>query len=385
MGVYTRPDSKFYWLLLERPNQRALREGTKILVTTSTSQQDKENLQLAEQIYHTRMAALVKQQHGIPLPPTEMTLAGYADWYRDHRTSKKATAARERSAIKHLVKHLGPRKLMAIDRYAAQEYLTARTRQVLPSTANREMDVLKDMLTWAVPKYLQVNPLLGMKRLRGVRRGIRILSFAEELRLKRVIQQQTAGKLEPIEGWALFVVAIDSFMRLGDLTALTPDQVHKTYIHVEDPKVGPYDVALSARAQKALAALRKRDLAARWIFPTLRKGRGPQAAEQQAVRFFAAACEAAGVPHGRAIRGVTFHSLRHTGATRFMAAGGTLRDLMQQGGWADIESVMRYAHPSDELVAAVTRASRSSEPRRRRSRGQSRAVHAAPARVEKRP
>jgi len=31
---------------------------------------------------------------------------------------------------------------------------------------------------------------------------------------------------------------------------------------------------------------------------------------------------------------------------------------MQQGGWADIKSVLRYAHPSAELVAAVKRMAR---------------------------
>lgn len=384
MGVYTRPDSKFYWTLLERKNQRGIRQSTKLLVETTSSKQDKENAQLAEQIYHTRMAALLKQQHGIATPASHVTLATYAAWYLEHRTSKKATAARERSAIGHLVKHLGPVSLTALDRYSAQEYLTVRSKKVSASTANREMDVLKDMLSWAVPKYVPINPLLGMKRLRVKRRGIRILSFAEELRIKKTVQRQTILKLDPIEGWALFTLALDSFMRMGDLVALTPDQVHRTYIHVEDPKIGPYDVALSARVQRAIATLRRRDQAAKWIFPTLRKGKGATAFEQQAMRWFREVCVAAGVPHGRAVRGVTFHSLRHTGATRFMASGGSLRDLMQQGGWSDVESVMRYAHPSDELIAAVTKASRSSSPPARQ-RGQSRPGHVRISRSRNRP
>lgn len=373
MAVYTRPDSKFYWMLLERAGQSPVRESTKIRVKTSSEQQDRENARLAQQVYHTRMAALLKQAHGLPVAKTDISFTEYATWYLEHRTSKKPSAPRERSMIKHLVQHLGRVALAAIDRYTVQEYLTARTKKVKAATANREVDVLKDMLTWAVPKYIGANPLLGMKRLRVTRRGIRILSYAEEQRIRRVLQREPVLKLEPAEGQALFTLAIDSFMRLGDIAALTPDQTHRTYIHVEDPKIGPYDVALSTRVQRALVALRKKHPEAKWIFPTLRKGRGGQAFEQQAMRWFAKVCELADVPHGRVRRGVTFHSLRHTGATRFMASGGSLRDLMQQGGWADIESVMRYAHPSDELLAAVTRASRG-EASRRKPR-QSRSAH----------
>ncbi|CAB4177275.1 XerC Integrase, partial [uncultured Caudovirales phage] len=370
-----RPDSKFYWLLLEREGQPPIRRATKVLHDPTHRKAAIENKDLAEQLYHVAMADLIKRRHGIDVPGAATSFDTYAGWYLEHRTAKKITAARERSALKHLRTHLGRLELTAIDRYRVQEYLTARTKKVTASTANREVDVLKDMLAWAVPKYLPVNPLLGMKRLRVTRRGIRILSYAEEVRIKRVLQRETILKLSPVEGWALFTLAVDGFMRLGDLVALTPDQTHKTYVHVEDPKIGPYDVALSARVQRALAALRKQHPEARWIFPTLRKGKGGQAYEQQAMRWFREVCLAARVPHGRALRGVTFHSLRHTGATRFMASGGSLRDLMQQGGWADIESVMRYAHPSDELIAAVTKASRSQAPAARSSGRQSRSTH----------
>jgi integrase len=55
---------------------------------------------------------------------------------------------------------------------------------------------------------------------------------------------------------------------------------------------------------------------------------------------------------------VTFHSLRHTGATRAIQAGATLRDLQALGGWRDIKSVMRYTRPTTEDGALVDRMSR---------------------------
>ncbi|MGE0041501.1 MAG: tyrosine-type recombinase/integrase [Vicinamibacterales bacterium] len=358
MGVVTRRDSPYYWLNLERPGLRPLREATKIPVAAATPQQAKENRRLADQVYAIRMGQLAKQHHGIRDATTRTTFREYASWYLKHRTSQKATAARERSAVSHLLAALGRVPLDQIDRHVVQEYLSHRTKHVTASTANREVDVLKDMLAWAVPKYLVANPLTGMRRLRTQKRGIRILTFDEERRLLAAARRGEAG-LPADEGAALIMTAVDTFMRLGDLIALTPDQYHGSYIHVEDPKIAPYDVAVSRRARRALDALGRKAPRARWVFQSLHAGRGARAAENRAIRFFAALCDQAGVPHGRAVRGVTFHSLRHTGATRFMKRGGSLRDLMEQGGWRDIESVLRYAHPSDELVEQVSSMSRA--------------------------
>ena len=72
--------------------------------------------------------------------------------------------------------------------------------------------------------------------------------------------------------------------------------------------------------------------------------------------MFKAGCAAAGIPHGRP-DGVTFHSLRHTGATRAIAAGATLRDLQALGGWRDLKSVMRYTRPTSADRSLVDRMS----------------------------
>jgi len=154
---------------------------------------------------------------------------------------------------------------------------------------------------------------------------MRVLTLDEFRRLKKTMQAQTILKLFPVEGWALVVTAVDTFMRLGDLVALTPDQVFRSHIHVEDPKIGPYDTTLSPRARTALQVLRRQHPEAPWVFPTLHKSkhtvhgstrklqknhhgvhRSTSAPELQAARFFAQACELAHVPRGRAVRGVTF-------------------------------------------------------------------------------
>ena len=62
MGIYRRPDSPFYWLLLEQRGGKPRREGTLIRVTTGDTATDKANLKLAEQAYHARMAALAHER-----------------------------------------------------------------------------------------------------------------------------------------------------------------------------------------------------------------------------------------------------------------------------------------------------------------------------------
>ena len=52
--------------------------------------------------------------------------------------------------------------------------------------------------------------------------------------------------------------------------------------------------------------------------------------------------------------GVTWHALRHTFASRLVAAGVNLRTVQELGGWRTLSMVQRYAHLSpDHLVVAV--------------------------------
>jgi integrase len=52
--------------------------------------------------------------------------------------------------------------------------------------------------------------------------------------------------------------------------------------------------------------------------------------------------------------GVTWHALRHTFASRLVAAGVDLRTVQELGGWRTLSMVQRYAHLSPgHLVAAV--------------------------------
>jgi site-specific recombinase XerC len=51
--------------------------------------------------------------------------------------------------------------------------------------------------------------------------------------------------------------------------------------------------------------------------------------------------------------GVTWHALRHTFASRLVAAGVDLRTVQELGGWKTLSMVQRYAHLSPGHLAAA--------------------------------
>ncbi len=53
------------------------------------------------------------------------------------------------------------------------------------------------------------------------------------------------------------------------------------------------------------------------------------------------------------IKGLRFHDLRHTAATRMIEKGVSIVVVNKILGHADLKTTMRYAHPDDSLKDAV--------------------------------
>lgn len=344
MGVVTRRDSKWFWLTLERAGKPPLREATRIACRGLPPGQMKEHRRLAEQVYHARMADLARQRVGLPVETTRATFRYFAAWYVKHVTPAKRSAVKEASMIRTLGKHFGGWALDRLDQAAAREYLTKRTKAVAPATANRELDVLKSMLTAAVPRYLPSNPLAGMRRLHARRAAPPVLSLEDEARILNRLSMPHR---------ALVIAAVDTLVRLSDLCTLQRAQDHGDHFEIADPKTTPYRVPVSTRLRSAINDLGPLITGHRYVFGGSRPVR--PAAITQAFRF---ACFDLGIPYGRP-DGLTWHALRHTGATRALAAGATVRDLMALGGWADVKSVARYTRPTGVDRALVDRMSKA--------------------------
>lgn len=341
MGVFVRDDSPFYWLRLERPNGPALREPTKIPKNAYSAEVQKANRQAAQDVYAVRMAELAKSGHALPAKIETIAFDDYATWFEKHVLAKMRGADRERATLKHLRAFFKASDLKTITRARAREYVTHRlghvvprtTRHVSANTVNREVALLKAMLREAVPTYLSASPLAGMPLERVVKKPKRILSPAEETRLLE--------QLDPRDR-ALYIVAVDTLIRLSNVISLRRDENKGTHLELHDSKTGPYTVPLSTRARKALAALKGKTA---YYFPHRRVAKNPRdwrGAIRLMLQRACARCHPP-IPYGRAVKGITFHtSTRATGATRMLRAGIDLRTLMEVGNWKDVRAAQEY-------------------------------------------
>lgn len=351
MALITRKKSP-YWYIDIRPADGGPRItcSTKIRHDAPTPQLRAENRRLAEVAEHEQYLKIAKRMHGEPEPKPITTFAAFAVWYETHVTTQKRGASREKEILKRLVAHFGHRPLVEIDREAVLEWRTERLKDVSASTVNRELDVLKHLLAAAAPKYIEASPIAKLKRLRPEKRDIVTLSPADERRLLPL--------LAPADQ-ALVIAALDTLARAGELLALRWADDHGTYLTILNPKSGdPRKVPVSSRLRVALDQLKTGRKRKRYIFAHRRLGKDARTWTHSVLQMFESGCARATPPirYGRVRDGLTFHALRHTGATRMIEAGVSLRIVQAIGGWSDLRMLTRYTHPSDEAMRAAVEA-----------------------------
>lgn len=367
MSVYIRRDSPFYWILLERPGQKPICQSTKIPINAHSAEIRKQNRQDAEDVYAAAMGDLARTRHDLPThDATTISFSDYAAWYDTNTIATHRGATREREILKHLVAFFRQRDLATIDRARASEYQTWRAAQkihgqpIRPSTINREVALLKTMLTVAVGRHLKASPLAGMKLLRVVKRRKRTLTFAEEARLLKQL---------PPADQALYVVAVDTLIRLSNVLNLKRSEYKRTHLALEDSKTGPYEVPLSDRARKALDHLPKDGA---YFFPHRRTAKTARDRRGVIRRLLQRACAKTSppIPYGRAIGGITFHTAtRATGATRMLQAGHDPKTVQRIGHWESFDQMGEYLQTDDaRMQAAVNSVGQTITPRLRRKR-----------------
>lgn len=341
MGVYRRPDSKYWWVLLDG---YGLRESTGLPVVAATPALTRESRAQADTYYITRMAQLAQAR----TDPTRaiVSFRKHAQWYAEHHAAHMRGVARVRSMLRQLSLYFDRfDSLGQITSDTIREWMTWRKRQVGPNTVNRELDVLKALLKAAIPRYLDTSPAADLRRFRVPESEPRVLSPEEETRLLRV--GSPADR-------AWIMLAIDTLLRLSNTVDLKWAQVKldRKVIIPLNAKVSHDVVPMSSRLETALRALSQTSA---YVFPHFHETKhgGAQASKQIAIRRFATLCKLARVDHGRDADGVTFHCLRHTGATRALQRGASVRTVMKLGGWKDERMVMRYSHASDADVRAA--------------------------------
>lgn len=327
MGIYRRPDSPFWWLLLERAKRKPIREATKIPFDGGgVPELTKELKRQAQEAYATRMGELASGKPKL----IARTFEEHRLWYAEHVSAHKRSGEHETSALVRLGRFFDTYDLTAIDHALVREWRTQRLTSAQPVTVNREEWTLRHVLATAIPKYLQHHPLKGLRSLRTQRKDVRIVTPDEEARILNSAPNQ--------EIYTLILCALDTLLRLSNVRNLTRAQDHGDYLF-SDTKVDIVRIPISARLRKALDARPKKGP---FYFPSF-AGRWNHHAEE----MFIATCKKAKVKTGRAKGGVSFHCLRHTGASRMLAAGIDVKTVMEIGGWKNLKVMERYLHPTE--------------------------------------
>jgi integrase len=357
MGLFTRGDSPFWWMLLEGTGRK--KESTGIRRDATSSEVRKLNRAKAEEVYHARMVQLARGRVGLPVE-TRTTFDAHANWYEQHHTAKHRSAPRERVIIGKLRAHFGSLLLSEIRAARWSEYVTARLADgVSMNTIGRELAVLKTMLAAAVGEHLEVSPLAHVKRTTTRLPPKRTLTGDDEARLLEQLRDEEIRDL--------YLVGVGTLLRQVNLVTLQRRQ-HQGARLVVQTKTGPHQVPLDGptELQRRAAAVLERRMPATHgghFFPKweARFARDRDGANAKFLQGFRRACTRAGIPWGLLNHGVVWHTAtRASGATRMLRDYGLdVRTVQLIGGWRSLDQMAEYLGVDLSVSAGTQREPKS--------------------------
>jgi integrase len=318
MGVYKR--GNVYWIDYYDQNRNRIQESSQ-----STSKRD------AEELFTLRKSEILR---GVYKKPVTIRFGEFGERYMEFAKANKRSWLRDEQMLTHLYKAFGKeRPLAEINPLAIEDYKTHRKTKVSGSTVNRELALLKHMfnlaITWDL--FLAVNPVRKVKFFREFNIGLRVVSPEEE----RKLLQHASPFIQDLIRFAL-----NTGVRTGELFSLHWLSVDfkKGILTVFAPKTQrTREIPLNAEARKVLDAwwLNKKN---EFIFYNPETGK-PFVDLKEG---FALACRRA------EISGVTWHTLRHTFASRLVNSGVDIVTVKELLGHSSISVTMRYAHTNFE-------------------------------------
>ena len=240
---------------------------------------------------------------------------------------------------KRLLTDLSPNEL----RHVQAKMLAKGNRSAV--TINRYFAGLRHLLNLAIAEgYLTANPVKGIKFFPEPTGRLRFLSDTEITRLNEVLAP---------EHWSVVAFALETGLRLSERFHARWDCVNleQGVLTVPLSKSGrTRHVILSEGALGILRGLSSW-MHGPYLFPSRLSDGKPLQGRHFVVKVYDPALKRA------RIDGVTWHTLRHTFASRKVIAGVDIRTVQELMGHATITMTMRYAHLSPaHLRAAVNKA-----------------------------
>jgi integrase len=151
--------------------------------------------------------------------PKKILLRDFAEEYLEYSKANKAESSYDRDVTtirKHLLAEWSDLYLHRITVREIEAYKTTRLQKVTPATVNRELALISNMFRKAVEwGHLNDTPMTGVRKLRTGRPFFRYLTGDEAERLVEACRESPNPQL-----YAFVVTALNTGMRLGELTAL---------------------------------------------------------------------------------------------------------------------------------------------------------------------
>lgn len=319
MGVFKRGD---VWWIDYRFQGRRLREST------GTSSRKR-----AEQLLAKRQAEVFEGRFAFApqasVPNFQDFASAYIEDFSTHN-KKRSSLRRDVGIVRNLSAYFAGKRLDAITPMLIEHYKNRRRADgAAPATVNRELACLKHMFTIALRDRLVLeNPVRAVRMFRVDNEITNVLSHEDEARLL----EAAAPHLKRI-----IVCALDTGMRLGEILSLTWRQVDvsRAVIRVEHTKSGkPREIPISDRLRATLGRAGAHD---EGVFA------GPKGHVVDSVKT---AMNAALRRSRLNSRGIRFHDLRHTFATRLIEHGVDPFTVQELLGHQSITTTQRYAHPA---------------------------------------
>ena len=243
----------------------------------------------------------------------------------------------------HILPALGMMPLAAVETaHVAALHYRLRAR---PRAANRALSVLSKMFSLAAAWGLVAdgtNPCKGVRKYREKKRE-RFLTREEYRRLGQALAEAEAeagvdGAVSPYAIAALRLLMLTG-CRLNEILTLRWDDIDRTAgeFRLRDGKTGARMVPLTPTAETVLAGI-ERVPRNPWVIAGKQPGTHLSTITQDWYRLRARA----------GLDDVRIHDLRHSYASRALAAGESLSMIGKLLGHADIQSTARYAHLARE-------------------------------------
>ena len=324
MGLSKRGD--VWWVAFTTPN------GERIRRSAGTPDQT------AAQEFLDRLKVRYWEQQRLGVKPDRSWQDAAVRWVKE--TIHKRSHDKDVANLRWLHPVLGHLMLSQVTRDVVEKIGEKKSAQSSPSTANRTLALVRSILRRAKDDWEWVAHIPKVRLYREPKKRICFLSPNEARRLLTEL---------PLHLRDMAQLALTTGLRQRNVSYLRWDQVDMSrrvaWIHPDEAKAGrAIGVPLN---EDALDVLRRR-LGGHREYVFAYQG---QPVARCSTRAWKQAVERAGIDAG-----FRWHDLRHTWASWHVQNGTPLQELMELGGWASYEMVLRYAHlAADHLRGAASR------------------------------